>query len=200
MEKIRVRPVILVEGKYDKIKLESLVDGFILTTDGFGIFADKERLELIRRLAAARGVLVLTDSDGAGFVIRNYLSGVLPPEQVRHAYIPDLFGKEKRKRTPSKEGKLGVEGMNRATLLNALRRAGVTGDAASADAPKVTKLDLFEDGFSGGENSARLRSRLLSALDLPQRMSANAMLQAINSFLDYDEYKALAARLRRDGE
>ena len=200
MEKIRVRPVILVEGKYDKIKLESLVDGFILTTDGFGIFADKERLELIRRLAAARGVLVLTDSDGAGFVIRNYLSGVLPPEQVRHAYIPDLFGKEKRKRTPSKEGKLGVEGMNRATLLNALRRAGVMGDAASADAPKVTKLDLFEDGFSGGENSARLRSRLLSALDLPQRMSANAMLQAINSFLDYDEYKALAARLRRDGE
>lgn len=200
MEKIRVRPVILVEGKYDKIKLESLVDGFILTTDGFGIFADKERLELIRRLAAARGVLVLTDSDGAGFVIRNYLSGVLPPEQVRHAYIPDLFGKEKRKRTPSKEGKLGVEGMNRATLLNALRRAGVTGDAASSDAPKVTKLDLFEDGFSGGENSARLRSRLLSALDLPQRMSANAMLQAINSFLDYDEYKALAARLRRDGE
>ncbi|MDD6175945.1 MAG: DUF4093 domain-containing protein [Firmicutes bacterium] len=200
MEKIRVRPVILVEGKYDKIKLESLVDGFILTTDGFGIFADKERLELIRRLAAARGVLVLTDSDGAGFVIRNYLSGVLPPEQVRHAYIPDLFGKEKRKRTPSKEGKLGVEGMNRATLLNALRRAGVTGDAASSDVPKVTKLDLFEDGFSGGENSARLRSRLLSALDLPQRMSANAMLQAINSFLDYDEYKALAARLRRDGE
>ena len=198
MEKIKVRPVILVEGKYDKIRLESMVDGFILPTDGFGIFVDKERLELIRRLAAARGVLVLTDSDGAGFVIRNFLSGVLPPEQVRHAYSPDLFGKEKRKRAPSREGKLGVEGMNRETLLNALRRAGVTGEAANPSAQRVTKLDLFEDGFSGGENSARLRSRLLSALGLPQRMSANAMLQAINSFLDYNEYKALAARLQHD--
>ncbi len=198
MEKIKVRPVILVEGKYDKIKLESMVDGFILPTDGFGIFVDKEPLERIRRLAAARGVLVLTDSDGAGFVSRNFLSGVLPPEQVRHAYIPDLFGKEKRKRAPSREGKLGVEGMNRETLLNALRRAGVTGEAANPSAQRVTKLDLFEDGFSGGENSARLRSRLLSALGLPQRMSANAMLQAINSFLDYNEYKALAARLQHD--
>lgn len=200
MEKIKVRPVIVVEGKYDKIKLESLVDGFILPTDGFGIFADRERLELIRRLAAVRGVLVLTDSDGAGFVIRNFLSGVLPPEQVRHAYIPDLFGKEKRKRAPSKEGKLGVEGMNRDVLLKALRRAGATEEAAAPSARRVTKLDLFEDGFSGGENSARLRSRLLSVLDLPQRMSANAMLQAINSFLDYDEYKAFAARLQREAD
>ena len=200
MDKIKVRPVILVEGKYDKIKLESVVDGFILPTEGFGIFADRERLELIRRLAAARGVLVLTDSDGAGFVIRNFLSGVLPPEQVRHAYIPDLFGKEKRKRTPSREGKLGVEGMNRETLLKALRRAGVTEGVAEPSARRITKLDLFEDGFSGGENSARLRARLLSALDLPQRMSTNAMLQAVNSFLDYDEYKALAARLQRNDE
>ena len=200
MDKIKVRPVILVEGKYDKIKLESVVDGFILPTEGFGIFADRERLELIRRLAAARGVLVLTDSDGAGFVIRNFLSGVLPPEQVRHAYIPDLFGKEKRKRTPSREGKLGVEGMIRETLLKALRRAGVTEGAAEPSARRITKLDLFEDGFSGGENSARLRARLLSALDLPQRMSTNAMLQAVNSFLDYDEYKALAARLQRNDE
>ena len=202
MEKIKVRPVILVEGKYDKIKLESLVDGFILQTDGFQIFADKERLALIRRLAASRGVLVLTDSDGAGFVIRNYLSGVLPPEQVRHAYIPDLFGKEKRKRAPSKEGKLGVEGMDRATLLRVLQRAGVTEESDESAPPTrcVTKLDLFEDGFSGGENSAALRSRLLAVLDLPQRMTTNAMLQAINSFLDYDEYKAFAARLRTETE
>lgn len=199
MEKIKVRPVILVEGKYDKIKLESLVDGFILPTDGFQIFADQERVALIRRLAAARGVLVLTDSDGAGFVIRNYLSGILPPEQVRHAYIPDLFGKEKRKRAPSKEGKLGVEGMDRATLLRVLQRAGVAEETDELPPAKpVTKLDLFEDGFSGGENSAALRSRLLAVLDLPQRMTANAMLQAINSFLDYDEYKAFAARLREE--
>ena len=198
MEKIKVRPVILVEGKYDKIKLESLVDGFILPTDGFRIFADRERLALIRRLAAVRGVLVLTDSDGAGFVIRNFLSGVLPPEQVRHAYIPDLFGKEKRKRSPSKEGKLGVEGMSRVTLLRVLQRTGSLEEELPAPGGRqVTKLDLFEDGLSGGENSAALRSRLLAVLDLPQRMTSNAMLHAINSFLDYEEYKAFAARLRQ---
>ena len=125
MEKIKVREVILVEGKYDKIRLSSLIDGYILQTDGFHIFADPDKMALIRRLAAARGVLVLTDSDSAGFLIRNYLRGVLPGDQVRHAYIPDVFGKERRKARPSSEGKLGVEGMDTASLREALRRAGV---------------------------------------------------------------------------
>lgn len=200
MEKLKVRPVILVEGKYDKIRLESIVDGFILPTDGFRIFSDPERLAMIRRLAATRGVLVLTDSDGAGFVIRNYLSGVLPKGQVFHAYIPDLPGKERRKRSPSKAGLLGVEGMDRETIVEALRRAGVSFDDEKVSRPQrtVTKADLFDDGLSGGQDSSMLRARLLSRLGLPRQMSANAMLQAINSFLSYEEYRGVIDDLHRE--
>lgn len=197
MEKIKVREVILVEGKYDKIRLESLVDGYILQTDGFRIFSDPDKRALIRRLAATRGVLVLTDSDSAGFMIRHYLNGLLPKEQVRHAYIPDVLGKERRKPHPSREGKLGVEGMTTEVLREALRRAGVgTDETPSAD--PVTKTDLFEDGLTGGTDSAALRMRLLRALQLPENMTTNAMLQAINSFMTRTEYRAAVAQLREN--
>ena len=197
MEKIKVREVILVEGKYDKIRLSSLIDGYILQTDGFHIFADPDKMALIRRLAAARGVLVLTDSDSAGFLIRNYLRGVLPGDQVRHAYIPDVFGKERRKARPSSEGKLGVEGMDTASLREALRRAGV-GERAAVPADPITRLDLYEDGLTGGENSAALRRRLLRALQLPENMTTGAMLQAMNGFLSRAEYHAAVAALKQE--
>ncbi len=196
-EKIPVREVILVEGKYDKIRLESLVDGYILQTDGFRIFADPDKQRLIRQLAAVRGILVLTDSDGAGFVIRNFLNGLVPQDQIRHAYIPDVLGKEKRKAHPSREGKLGVEGMETEVLRTALRRAGVGTDAPVHRDP-VTKADLYADGLSGGPGSAALRQRMLRMLQLPENMTTNGMLHAINSFLSRDEYRATVDRLRAE--
>lgn len=196
-EKIPVREVILVEGKYDKIRLESLVDGYILQTDGFRIFADPDKQRLIRQLAAVRGILVLTDSDGAGFVIRNFLNGLVPPEQIRHAYIPDVLGKERRKTRPSREGKLGVEGMETEVLRMALRRAGVGTDAPVHRDP-VAKADLYADGLSGGPGSAALRQRMLRMLQLPENMTTNGMLHAINSFLSRDEYRAAVDRLRAE--
>lgn len=195
MEKIKVNEVIIVEGKYDKIRLSSLIDGYILQTDGFRIFADPDKQALIRRLAASRGVLVLTDSDGAGMVIRNHLNGILPREQVRHGYIPDVFGKERRKSRPSKEGKLGVEGMTTAALRETLRRAGV-GAAAPVKGDPITKMDLFEDGLTGGDGSAALRQRLLGLLQLPERMTTNAMLQAMNGFMTREEYRAAIMQLK----
>ena len=194
---IKLNQAVIVEGKYDKIKLESVLDAVILTTDGFGVFKDKEKQRLIRRLAKERGILVLTDSDSAGFMIRHYLNGLLPKEQVRHAYIPDVLGKERRKPHPSREGKLGVEGMTTEVLREALRRAGVgTDETPSAD--PVTKTDLFEDGLTGGTDSAALRLRLLRVLQLPENMTTNAMLQAINSFMTRTEYRAAVAQLREN--
>ena len=195
MEKIKISEVIIVEGKYDKIRLSSVIDGYILQTDGFRIFADKDKQAMIRRLAASRGVLVLTDSDGAGMVIRNHLNSILPKEQVRHAYIPDIFGKERRKAHPSKEGKLGVEGMSAEVLRAALHRAGV-GMGAVHTEPVITKQDLFEDGLSGGAGSAALRKRLLNMLQLPENLTANAMLQAMNGFMTREEYRASVAQLK----
>lgn len=196
---IHIQQAVIVEGKYDKIKLESILDAVILTTDGFGVFRDKEKQALIRRLASERGILVLTDSDSAGFVIRSFLSGIVPPEQVTHVYIPDVFGKEKRKSAPSKEGKLGVEGVNSRLILEAFQKAGVLCDTA-APAPtrrRVTKTDLFLDGFSGGKDSAAKRKQLLRALELPERLSANAMLEILNSFLSYDAYKKAVEQINK---
>ncbi len=183
---LRIREAIVVEGRYDKITLSQLVDTVILETDGFGIFKDSEKLALLRRIAEKRGVIVLTDSDGAGFVIRNYLKGALPGDRVRHAYIPDLLGKEKRKRRPGREGKLGVEGMSPAVLEKALRRAGATilGEEAERAAPVLTKADLYACGLSGGENSREKRRRLLLALDLPEHLSPNAMLPVLSALYD----------------
>lgn len=188
---IKVREAIVVEGRYDKIKLSSLVEGIIIETNGFGIFRDKEKVEYLRRLAKERGLLVLTDSDGAGFVIRGKISSCIPKAQVKHAYIPDILGKERRKAAPSKEGKLGVEGMELAVLKEALARAGATfncEDTPEKIGDKITKADLFELGFSGGSGSEERRKALQKYLRLPERLSANGLLQALNALYSREEF------------
>lgn len=193
---IHVNEAVIVEGKYDKIKLSRLIDGLILETNGFRIFKDKEQMALLRRLARTRGLLILTDSDSAGFLIRHYLSGSIPPERIRHVYVPDIFGKEKRKEKPSKEGKLGVEGMPDAVLLEALKRAGVCAQSDSvSDERKITKNDLYFLGLSGGENSAEKRRRLLCSLNLPEHLSTSSLPGVLNSLMTYDEFKKLAEAL-----
>ncbi|WP_294520616.1 toprim domain-containing protein [uncultured Pseudoflavonifractor sp.] len=191
---LKIKEAVVVEGRYDKNTLSQLVDTIIIETKGFGIFKDSERLSLLRRLARERGLVVLTDSDGAGFVIRNFLKGAIPPGQVKHAYIPDLFGKERRKRQPGKEGKLGVEGMRPQVLEEALRRAGVTfldqESGENISRRPITKADLFAAGLSGGPDSAQRRQALLRRLNLPEHMTANAMLEALNVFCTYEEFQS----------
>ena len=179
---VKVREVIVVEGRYDKNTLSQIVDATILETRGFGIMKDKALQNLLRRTAVARGLILLTDSDGAGFVIRNYLKRVIPPKHLKQAYIPDIPGKERRKAAPGKEGKLGVEGMKPEVLLQALRRAGATfeGETESKSCGELSKTDLYDLGLSGRPDSARKRAALLRSLDLPEHISANAMLQALN--------------------
>lgn len=186
---IKLSQAVIVEGKYDKIRLESLLDATIICTDGFAVFKNKEKQKLIRRLAEKNGILILTDSDSAGFKIRSFLGGSLPKEKVTHAYIPDVLGKEKRKTEPSKEGKLGVEGMRTQALLDALEKAGVFCTATEEKSKQVEVKDLYEDGLSGGENSQEKKARLLKFLDLPQRLSTSSFLQLINTFMSYEEYK-----------
>ena len=172
----------MVEGRYDKNALSQVVDATILETKGFGIFKDKAMATFLRRLAAERGLILLTDSDGAGFVIRSHLRGILPPEQVKHAYIPDIHGKERRKRQPGKEGKLGVEGMPPAVLLQALERAGATfedTETTKRSGPPITKADLMACGLAGPGSVAR-RGALLKQLDLPEHLTANGLLEALN--------------------
>ena len=189
MEKIKVREVIVVEGRYDLNKLKQMIDGVIITTDGFGIFHNSEKMELIRRMGEKRGVIVLTDSDGAGFVIRNHLKSCLPKHLLKHAYIPDVQGKERRKKTRSKEGKLGVEGMTQAVILDALKRAGATIDGASATVGgTLTKADLFGMGLSGTPNSAENRKKLIAALELPEKLSPNALLDVLNAMYERNEF------------
>ena len=193
---IRIKEAIIVEGRYDVNKLKQLVDTIVIETGGFSIFNNREKLRLIRRIAAQRGILILTDSDGAGFVIRNYLKGAIPKEQVRHAYIPQIEGKERRKSKGSKEGTLGVEGVPDQVILDSLYRAGVTviGDSAPARQP-ITKADFYEWGLSGGKDSAARRQKLLRALQLPSHMTANALLEFINAVADYDQVKELIRRI-----
>ena len=191
----RVREVIVVEGRYDKNALSQVVDATILETKGFGIFKDKAMAAFLRRLAAERGLILLTDSDGAGFVIRNFLKGALPRNQVKQAYIPDIHGKERRKRSPGKEGKLGVEGMKPAVLLEALRRAGATfvGEAPGETRREpITKADLFTLGLTGGTDSAAKRRALLKRLALPEHLTPNGMLEALNLLYGREEFLALA--------
>ena len=192
---IHVKEAIVVEGKYDKIKLSSILDGLIIETDGFRIFKDKEKMEMLRKLAQTRGLVVLTDSDSAGFLIRNHLTGSIPAEQIKHAYIPDLFGKEKRKAAPSKEGKLGVEGVPARVILEALRRAGVGTDEEKnvTSARKITKTDLYLAGLSGGQGSAEKRRELLLRLGLPEHLSASAMPGVLNSLMSYDDFLRLVS-------
>lgn len=198
---VRIKEAIVVEGRYDKNTLSQVVDAVILETAGFGIFKDEERLHLLRRLAQERGLIVLTDSDGAGFVIRNYLKGAVDPSQVKHAYIPDRPGKEKRKRKPGKEGKLGVEGMSPQVLVEALRRGGAT-FLGEAEAPStrrpVTKADLFSAGLSGTPEASSRRAALLKALDLPERLSPNAMLEVLNALYGYEGLAELGLLGKRE--
>ena len=193
---LRIQEAIVVEGRYDKNTLAQLVDTVILETSGFGIFHDKAQLDLLRRVAEKRGLIVLTDSDGAGFVLRNYLKGALPKDRVKQAYIPDVKGKERRKRKGGKEGKLGVEGMSPAVLLEALRRAGATfeDEAPLERREALTKADLFALGLTGGEGSAERRRLLLKRLDLPEHLTANGMLEALNLLLDREALEALLAQ------
>ena len=190
----RIQEAIVVEGRYDKNTLSQLVDTVILETSGFGIFKDEECLALLRRLAQERGLIILTDSDGAGFVIRNFLKGAIDPAMVKHAYIPDRPGKERRKRRPGREGKLGVEGMPPQVLEEALRRAGATfldGDAPPERGEPITKADLFAAGLSGRADSAERRQALLRRLDLPEHMTANALLAVLNALYGREELLAL---------
>ena len=178
---LEIREAIVVEGRYDKNPLSQIVDAPILETSGFGIFKDKEQMSLLRRVAERRGLIVFTDSDGAGFVIRNHIKSSIPARYLKHAYIPDIYGKERRKSAPGKEGKLGVEGVSPDILIDALRRAGATIEGEeTVKRQGITKQDLMAWGLSGGANSAQKRQLLLRRLGLPQHMSTNAMLQALN--------------------
>ena len=187
---VKLRQAIVVEGKYDKNTLSQIVDTAIFTTDGFGGMTDKAFLTLLRSVVAERGLVILTDSDGAGFVIRNHLKSALPKQGVLHAYIPDVYGKEKRKTAAGKEGKMGVEGMSKEILLHALRAAGAEfeDEAQVGEKQPLTKLDFYELGLSGRSDSKERRAQLLKQLDFPQHMSANALLQALNALYDREEF------------
>ena len=186
---LKIREAIVVEGRYDKNTLAQIVDAPILETNGFGLFKDPQQLELLRNVAKKRGLIVLTDSDGAGFVIRNHIKSAIPAKYLKHAYIPDVAGKEKRKAAPGKEGKLGVEGMSPEVLLAALKNAGATieGESMAQENDRITKQDFVEFGLSGGLNASERRKRLQNRLHLPEHMSANALLQALNLLLSREE-------------
>ncbi len=189
----KIKEVIVVEGRYDKNTLSQVVDAAILETSGFGIFNDAAKRRLLKTLAETRGLIVLTDSDGAGFLIRNHIRGIVDPRLVKHAYIPDISGRERRKEKASKEGKLGVEGMRPEVLIEALTRAGATFDDSPAEQrpAQITKADLYAKGLSGKEGSAEKRRQLLLRLGLPERMSADAMLDVLNALMDRESFYRL---------
>ena len=193
---VKIREAIVVEGRYDKNTLSQIVDATILETKGFGLFKDKQQMSLLRQIALKRGLIVFTDSDGAGFVIRNHIKSAIQGKYLKHAYIPDIPGKERRKAAPGKEGKLGVEGMTPEIILEALRRAGATIEGESEQPSRnITKQDFMALGLSGGPNSSALRLALLKKLDMPEHMSANAMLQALNLLYTPEELEAQVAAL-----
>lgn len=202
---IKVKQAIIVEGKYDKIKLSSIVDGLIITTDGFSVFRNKEKLALIRKLAENQGVIILTDSDSAGFKIRNYIKGCTQNGKVINIYIPDIFGKEKRKTAPSKEGKLGVEGMSKEIITEAFKKAGAAAEE-SADNDNssgeksggVTRIMLYDDGFIGREGSEGRRKALLKILSLPEMLSVNGLLEVLNAMYTAEEYRSAVEQLKKE--
>ncbi len=187
---LNIKEVILVEGRYDKNTLSQIVDAHIIECGGFGIFNDKQKQKLLRTLAQRHGLIVLTDSDSAGFVIRNFIRSCVDPALVKHAYIPEINGKEKRKKSPSKEGKLGVEGMRPQQLIKALELAGATinGDQQPEAKACITKADMYKMGLSGKEGSAEKRARLLERLELPSKMSADALLDVLNALMSREEF------------
>lgn len=194
---IHLRQAVVVEGKYDKIRLSSLIDAPILVTNGFRIFHDREQMALLRRLARQDGLLILTDSDTAGFRIRNYLKSAIPQGKLFHAYIPEILGKEPRKKQPSKEGTLGVEGMDRQILIEALQKSGVLFTEQPKPDP-ITRLDFYEAGLSGSPDSSAKRLFLLRELGLPKYLSAGALLQAVNALMTRAEFLALVQRLPQE--
>ena len=187
---IKIDKPIIVEGKYDKIRLSNFIDAVIIETDGFRIFSDKEKKAFIRNLAKTKGIIVMTDSDSAGFRIRNFIRNIASDGNVINVYIPDIFGKEKRKNEPSKEGKLGVEGISEAVITEALKKAGVFHTEFDISQRRtVTVTDLFEDGFTGNDNSRERKQKLLKSLSLPSRLSNSQLLKLINTFMSYEDYK-----------
>lgn len=192
---IKLEQAVIVEGKYDKIKLSSIIDAIIITTNGFNIFKDTEKLELIRYYAEKTGIIIMTDSDSAGFIIRNHIKGAVKKGTVINVYIPDIMGKEKRKLKPSAEGKLGVEGVEKKIILEALEKAGVTASAGE-EREKITKTDLFTLGLSGGKNSSELRKKLLEYLKLPSLLSPNSMLEVLNTMMSPEELEKIMRRIK----
>lgn len=190
--KPRIREVIVVEGRYDKNALLQAADATVVETGGFAVFNDREKTAYLRRLAEKRGLILLTDPDGAGFVIRNHLKGVIPPDRLKQAYVPDVYGRERRKKKSGKEGKLGVEGMPPQVLVEALRRAGATFEdgPAAPERAGLTKADLLEKGLIGPGSAAR-RAALQRRLDLPERLTANGLLEALDLLLTREEFDAL---------
>ena len=189
---VKIREAIVVEGRYDKNTLSQVVDAPILETAGFGIFKDRQQMALLRRVAEKRGLIVFTDSDGAGFVIRNHIKSAIPGKYLKHAYIPDIPGKERRKFVPGREGKLGVEGMTPEIILAALRNAGATVEGEETTSTGgITKQDLMALGLSGGSNAGEKRKALLKKLNLPEHMSANVMLQALNLLYTREELEQM---------
>lgn len=197
---LKIKEAIIVEGKYDKMKLKSLVDTPVIATNGFRVFKDKEKQNLIRQVANSRGVLILTDSDSAGFVIRNFLKGSVPSDKIKNCYIPEIKGKEKRKDVPSKEGFLGVEGVNDEIIINAIKQSGATVlDANEKNEVKnneITKTLFFELGLTGAENSKSLRTQLLKYLNLPAYLTTNAMIEALNCLLTANELEKLVDKIK----
>lgn len=193
---IKIKEAVIVEGKYDKIKLSSIIDAPIITTDGFRIFKDKEKQKFIRNLAEKRGLLILTDSDSAGLMIRSFLGGTIKKEYIRHAYIPELFGKEKRKTEASAEGLLGVEGVSAEVIIKALEKAGIFSDEQTEKpSDPITKIDLYDDGFFGTDNCAEKRKILLEKASLPSKLSTNALVEMLNVFMTREEYKNLVREI-----
>lgn len=192
---IHLSQAVIVEGKYDKIKLESVVDALIITTEGFSIFKDNEKKELIKALAKSVGIIILTDSDSAGFKIRNYIKNFVKDGKIYNVYVPDIFGKEKRKASPSKEGKLGVEGISPEIISDAIKAVGI--EAQEAERTEIiTRITLFDDGFIGQANSEQKRRKLLHELKLPEAMSVNSLLEIINRLFTVSEYKAVVKKIK----
>ena len=195
---ITIREAVIVEGKYDKIKLENLLDTTIIATDGFQIFKDKEKQALIRKLAEKRGIVIVTDSDSAGFMIRSFIGGSVDKKYIKHVYMPDLLGKEKRKAQASSEGKLGVEGIPNDVIITCFENAGIFCEKTlehGETKKKITKADLYEDGFFGRPNSSLKKQVLLKKLSLPQKMSNNLLADILNVFLSFDQYKLLVEEI-----
>lgn len=195
---LKIKEAIVVEGIYDQNKINQLVDAPVITTNGFRIYKDKKKIELIRRFAATTGIIIFTDSDRAGFQIRNYIKNLVGNKNVKHAYIPDIKGKERRKSSPSKEGFLGVEGVSDDIIVEALKNAGITEQKLPDDIRLISKSDLFADGLSGSADSKILREKLLKNLELPARISANMLLDVLNGLYGYDEYKKMVFDLKKE--